>query len=87
MLHIQSTGKPCSISVFTSLSHLRGLLTSLLLPPALEAWATDELTVRAADHKVLHHLQRVHNIPTMPWLLRSCLGVSSSLVMMHMLGW
>lgn len=66
---------------------IRGPVTSLLLPPALEAWATDVLTVRASDHTVLHHLQRVHNIPTMPWLLRSCLGVSSSLVMMHVLGW
>ncbi|WIA38690.1 hypothetical protein OEZ86_001994 [Tetradesmus obliquus] len=66
---------------------IRGPVTSLLLPPALEAWATDVLTVRASDHVVLHHLQRVHNIPTMPWLLRSCLGVSSSLVMMHVLGW
>jgi hypothetical protein len=65
----------------------RGPLTSLVLPPALEAWATDVLTVRSSDHKVLHHLQRVHNIPTMPWLLRSCLGVSSSMVMMHVLGW
>jgi hypothetical protein len=58
-----------------------------VLPPALEAWATDVLTVRASDNKVLHHTQHVHNIPTMPWLLRSCLGVGSSMVMMHVLGW
>lgn len=65
----------------------RGPITSLLLPPAVEAWATDTLTVRESDHVVVHHQQRVHNIPTLPWPLRAYAGFTSSLFMMHVLGW
>lgn len=68
-------------------SLVRGPLTSWFLPPALVAWATDILEVRESDNKIVHHQQRVHNVPVVPWPLRCCLGVSSSLFMMHALGW
>lgn len=50
-------------------------------------WATDILTVRQSDNKIVHHQQRVHNVPVGPWPLRACLGLSSSLFFMHVLGW
>ncbi|KAF8059174.1 mx [Scenedesmus sp. PABB004] len=65
---------------------VRGPLTSLFLPPAVSVWATDLLTIRAADHRVLHHRQRLHNLPVAPWLMRAAFGVGSSLVMQHGLG-
>eukprot|EP00879_Flechtneria_rotunda_P023276 GHRR01024619.1.p1 GENE.GHRR01024619.1~~GHRR01024619.1.p1 ORF type:complete len:550 (+),score=191.79 GHRR01024619.1:830-2479(+) len=66
---------------------IRGPVTSLFLPEALVAWATDTLTVREADHKILHHQQRVHNIPTIWWPARWSLGLSLGLFAMHVLGW
>jgi hypothetical protein len=76
----------CRIAFYLPAS-IRGPVTAWILPEAVEAWATDILTVRQADNKIVHHQQRVHNIPVGPWPLRCYLGVSSSLFMMHILGW
>lgn len=77
----------CSDVGVLPLMSSRGPVTSWFLPQAVEAWATDILTVRQADNRIVHHQQRVHNIPVGPWPLRCYLGVTTSLFMMHVLGW
>jgi hypothetical protein len=59
----------------------------LLLPGTLESWVTDELTVRAADDKIMRYKQRVHNIPTAPTVLRAIFGLVTSWLFMMLLGW
>jgi len=59
----------------------------LLLPQRIESWATDELTVRSEDNRIMAYKQRVHNIPTAPSAVRWVLGLASSWMLMYTLGW
>lgn len=59
----------------------------LLVPRSIECWVTDELTVHKASNKIQAYKQRVHNIPTVPTLLRWLLGLVASFLLMWGFGW